>query len=335
MEKRQLGKTNRYVTKLGLGGASIGNLYTACTDQEAEETIKSSWDLGIRYFDTAPEYGHGLSERRMGDVLRSYDRNDYILSTKVGDLLYARHDKLPTENKFVDKLPFHLKHDYSYDGIMRAFEHSLHRLGLYRVDILLVHDLDPIIHEQKKYETHFKTYIESGYKALDELRSQGVIQAIGFGVKKWEVCAEAMKYGHYDCFMLQGNYTLLEQSALEGFLPLCVEKKISVLLAGPFASGILATGPVRGAYFHHREADEKILERVTLIQSICQRHQVPLQAAAIQFPLFHPAIASVVVGSRSVERMQKNVELMQWKIPEALWIDLKTAGILSREALTS
>jgi len=334
MKKRQLGTTDLQVTEIGFGGASIGNLYKKSTDEEASNAIQTSWDLGIRYFDTAPEYGHGLSEHRLGNSLRQYQRDDYVLSTKVGDLLYARHDKLPPETKFIDKLPFHLKHDYSYDGIMRAFENSLHRLGLHRVDILLVHDLDPIIHDQKNYEAHFKTYIEGGYKALDELRSQGVIRAVGFGVKKWEVCEEAMKYGDYDCFMLQGNYTLLEQPALATFLPLCVQKKISILLAGPFASGILATGPIKGAHFHHQEADQAILNRVEKIQEICQAHDVPLQAAAIQFPLFHPAIASVVVGTRSATRMQKNSEFTQVTIPEKLWDDLKTAGMIPTEAPT-
>lgn len=335
MKKRQLGKTDLYVTELGFGGASIGNLYEKSTAEAAQKAIHASWELGIRYFDTAPEYGHGLSEHRMGDALREFARDDYVLSTKVGDLLYARHDTLPPETKFIDKLPFHLTHDYSYDGIMRAFENSLHRLGLHRVDILLVHDLDPIIHEQKKYEAYFKTYVESGYKALAELRAQGVIRAVGFGVKKWQVCADAMKYGDYDCFMLQGNYTLLEQPALDTFLPLCVQKKIAILLAGPFASGILATGAVKGAYFHHKEADEQTLQRVAKIQAICQQHNVALQAVAMQFPLFHPAIASVVVGSRSAARMQKNVDFMHVNIPTKLWDDLKSEGVIPQEAPTA
>ena len=334
MKKRQLGNTDIYVTELGYGATSIGNLYKASTDEAAREAVNASWDLGVRYFDTAPEYGHGLSEHRLGNILRQYPRDDYVLSTKVGELLYARHDQLPAENKFIDKLPFHLKYDYSYDSIMRGFEDSLNRLGLHRIDILLVHDLDPVIHPQKTYEAHFKMYREEGYKALDELRSQGVVSAIGCGVKKWEVCAEALKYGDYDCFMLQGNYTLLEQPALEHFFPLCVKKKISILLAGPFASGILATGPVEGAYFHHKKADDKILQRVAKIQTICERYAVPLQAVAIQFPLFHPAIASVVLSTRSAERMQENLEFMQFNIPKQLWDDLKNESIIPMQAPT-
>ena len=329
MKKNRLGKTHLYVTALGLGGASLGGLYQESSFDEANDVINGSWDLGIRYFDTAPEYGNGLSERRMGDVLRPYPRDEYVLSTKVGDFLYAKPHELPSPSKFMGQLPFHLKYDYSYDAIMRTFEGSLQRLGLNRVDILLVHDLDPIIHEEKKFEHHFQTYISSGYKALDELRSQGLIQAIGLGVKKWEVCANAMKYGDYECFMLQGNFTLLEQPAVSSFLPLCVKKNISILLAGPFASGILATGPIQGTHFHHHTADEAVLNQVKHIQQICAAHNVPLQAAAIQFPLLHPAIASVVVGSRSKQRMEKNVEYFNFPIPASLWDDLRANGFIA------
>jgi len=329
MKKNRLGNTELYVTALSLGGASLGGLYEPSTVEEASNVISASWDLGIRYFDTAPEYGNGLSERRMGDALRNYPRDEYVLSTKVGDFLYAQHDQLPPESKFVGQLPFHLKYDYSYDAIMRTFEDSLQRLGLNRVDIIFVHDLDPIIHSEKEFKKHFQIYIESGYKALDDLRSQGVIQAIGLGVKQWEVCANAMKYGDYECFMLQGNFTLLEQPAVTTFLPLCLQKKISILLAGPFASGILATGPIKGTHFHHHEADDAIIKKVKLIQQICAVHNVPLQAAAIQFPLLHPAIASVVVGTRSKERMQKNVDYFNYPIPDSLWEDLKKQGIIT------
>lgn len=327
MKKRRLGNTNLYITEMGFGGASIGNLYSATTDQASHEVIATCWDLGIRYFDTAPEYGHGLSERRLGDALRDRSPEEFILSTKVGDVLYARHDLLPPVNKFIDKLPFHLKYDYSYDGVMRAFEDSLQRLGLNKVDILLVHDLDPIIHTEKKFSEYFKTYIEGGYKALDRLRNEGVVKAIGLGVKKWEVCDEALKYGTYECFMLQGNYTLLEQHGLN-FLDACLKKQISILLAGPYASGILATGPIKGAYFHHREASEEILEKVRLIEKICGSFNIPMQAAALQFPLKHPAIASVVVGSPSAESMRQNVKFLELPIPEKCWSALKAAGII-------
>lgn len=332
MKKRQLGRTDLWVSEIGFGGASIGNLYNECTDATSYEVMATCWDLGIRYFDTAPEYGHGLSERRMGDALRPHVREDYILSTKVGDILYARQDTPPPLNKFINKLPFHLRFDYSYDGVMRAFEDSLQRLGLSSVDILFVHDLDPVVHQEKQFSYFFKTYIESGYRALDQLRREGMIKAIGLGVKKWEVCQEVMKYGDYECFMLQGNYTLLEQPALDTFMETCVKKQISILLAGPYASGILATGAVQGAYFHHREADEEILKRVRIIQEICEAHQVPMQAAAMQFPLKHPAIASVVVGSASPQSMRNNVAYAEFSIPASLWDALKDAHIIPKHA---
>lgn len=332
MKKRKIGKTNLFVSEIGFGGASIGNLYNECTNAAAKEVIETCLDLGINFFDTAPEYGHGLSERRMGDTLRSQAKHDYVLSTKVGDILFARHDNSPPQSKFINKLPFHLRFDYSYDGVMRAFEDSLHRLGLHSIDILFVHDLDPVIHKEGSFLQHFKTYIDQGYKALDKLRSEGVIKAIGLGVKKWEVCAEAMKYGDYDCHMLQGNYTLLEQPAFDTFMDTCVKKQISILLAGPYASGILATGPVKGAYFHHSEADENILNKVKVIQDICESFHVPLQAAAIQFPLRHPAIASVVVGTASTHSMQQNVEFSQLSIPSALWDALKQQNIIPKES---
>jgi len=319
MKMRRLGNTDIYLSELAFGGASIGNLYTPCSNFCAQEAVETSWDLGIRYFDTAPEYGHGLSERRLGDALRQKNRDEYILSTKVGDFLYAHHRVAPKPNKFIDKLPFHLRYDYSYDGVMRGFEDSLQRLGLDKIDILLVHDLDPVIHQPNIFQQYFKTYIESGYKALEKLRSEGVIRALGLGVKKTDVCVEAAKHGDYDCFMLQGNYTLLEQHLSDEFLTMCAERHISILIAGPYASGILATGPVPGAYFHHREANAEIMRKVTEIQAICASFQIPLQAAAIQFPLTHPQVASVVVGAASAELMRSNVNFFEMKIPSALW----------------
>jgi D-threo-aldose 1-dehydrogenase len=334
MKKRQIGKTKLKTSEIGFGGASIGNLYQACSDSDARQAILTALNGGICYFDTAPEYGHGLSEKRLGDVLREYSPENYVLSTKIGDILYARHDVLPKNNKFIHKLPFHLKYDYSYDGVRRAFEDSLQRLGLNKIDMILVHDLDPIIHDEKKFKDYFKIYIEEGYKALHQLRSEGVISAIGLGVKKWEVCADAMKYGDYDCFMLQGNYTLLEQSALNEFFPRCLQQKISILLAGPYASGILATGAKQGAYFHHQEANETILAKVRHIENICAAHQVSLQAAALQFPMKNPVIASVVIGSASASSIEKNFSYAKEFIPTAFWEELKSARIIPENAPT-
>lgn len=334
MKKRQIASTEIWVSEIGFGGASIGNLYKPCTNENALNVLQECLDIGICYFDTSSEYGHGLSERRIGDCLRQYSKSDYSLSTKVGDLLYARHDKVPQKNKFIDKLPFFIQYDYSYDGVMRAYEDSLQRMGLHRADMILVHDLDPIIHKPAKYKEYFKTFVEGGYRALDELRSQGVIKAIGLGVKQWEVCEEAMKYGSYDCFMLQGNYTLLEQPALTTFLGKCVQENISIIQAGPFGSGILATGPIKGANFHHNEASSEIKDRVHQIQTICTAHNISMTAAALQFPLLHPAIACVLIGSQSATNIRNNVKHLMTDIPQELWDDLKTAGFIDQSAPT-
>lgn len=335
MKKNRVGNTALFVSDIGFGGASIGNLYQECSEEDARSTVTTALHSGINFFDTAPEYGRGLGERRLGDTLRLLPRNDYIVSTKVGDFLYARHDLLPEETKwFVKPLPFHLKFDYSYDGVMRSFEDSLQRLGLNKIDMILVHDLDPVVHDANTFEHHFKSYIEGGYKALDQLRSQGVINAIGLGVKKWEVCADAMQYGNYDCFMLQGNYTLLEQPAFEEFMPRCEKEHISILLAGPFASGILATGTKKGGYFHHQKANEVILAKVKKIEDICERYSVSLQAAAIQFPLKHPVIASVVIGTASPLSIERNIGYANEQIPSAFWDALKAEKIIPEKAPT-
>jgi D-threo-aldose 1-dehydrogenase len=335
VKKNQIGNTSLFVSEIGFGGASIGNLYQACRDEDAKLTVETAWRSGICYFDTAPEYGSGLSERRLGDFLRHHARRDYVLSTKVGDFLYARHDVLPEENKwFINTLPFHLKYDYSYDGVMRSFEDSLQRLGLNKIDMILVHDLDPVVHQPQEFKNHFKTYIDGGYKALHQLRSEGVIDAIGLGVKKWEVCEDAMQYGTYDCFMLQGNYTLLEQPAFDEFMPRCVQQHISILIAGPFASGILATGAKRGAHFHHQQASKEILAKVKKIENLCEQYAVSLQAAAIQFPMKHPAIASVVIGTASPVSIKKNLGFAEEKIPSVFWEALKSEKIIPENAPT-
>lgn len=335
MKKNRVGNTSLLVSEIGFGGASIGNLYQAYSEEEAKLTVTAAIDSGICYFDTAPEYGHGLSERRLGDVLRPYPKSDYVLSTKVGDFLYAHHDVLPVETKwFVKPLPFHLKFDYSYDGVMRSFEDSLQRLGLNKIDMILVHDLDPVVHDANTFKQHFKTYIEGGYKALHQLRSEGVISAIGLGVKKWEVCVDVMQHGQYDCFMLQGNYTLLEQPAFEEFMPLCEKEHISILLAGPFASGILATGTKKGGYFHHQKANDIILAKVKKIEDICEHYAVSLQAAAIQFPMKHPVIASVVIGTSSPSSIERNRGYASENIPNSFWETLKAEKIIPEKAPT-
>jgi D-threo-aldose 1-dehydrogenase len=326
--KRSLGKTSIKVTEIAFGGTAIGNLYQSMNNHDCQETIQAAWDAGIRYFDTAPQYGHGLSEHRLGHILKEYQREDFILSSKVGEVFTPSQGKVqPDEVWFVNPLPFESKQEFSYDAIMRGVEHSLHRLSTNVIDILHVHDLD---HKSlgSGFEDHFQTMMHSGYRALHELREQGVIKAISMGVKEWEVCERALSYGEFDCFMLQGSYTLLEQPAKE-FLDSCITRQISIIQAGPFSSGILVKGPVDGAHHHHTKAQQEVISKVKKIQRICQDFKVPMPAVAIQFPLSHPAIASVAIGMRSPHHVSTNLQWYATDIPSELWEELRNAKVIT------
>ena len=327
MQKNTLGKTDLQVTEIAFGGASVGNLYRAIDNAQAEAAIQAAWQAGIRYFDTAPQYGHGLSEHRLGHVLREYPREEFVLSTKVGEVFSPASGKAnPDEEWFVNPLPFESTQDYSYDAVMRGVEHSLHRLGLNQVDILHIHDLDHICLGED-FERHFQTAMTSGYKALNELREQGVVKALSLGVKEWQVCERALEYGDFDCFMLQGNYTLLEQPA-KAFLDRCVERQLSVIQAGPFSSGVLVKGPVEDATHHHTPAEQHVIDQVKKIQGICADFTVPMPAVAMHFTLSHPAIAAVAIGLRSPEQVAMNMAWYQTAIPEGVWEALRAEGII-------
>jgi len=312
---------------LGLGCASLGNLYRAIGDDAARSTVDAAWRAGMRTFDTAPYYGLGLSERRLGDALRERPRSEYCLSTKVGRLLDpdTRPELAPERHGFVTPMPFKVRYDYSYDGIMRSWEASLQRLGLARVDM---HGADNA--------RHFADLADSGYRALDELRRGGDIAAIGLGVNEWEVCAQAMTIGQFDCFLLAGRYTLLEQEPLHEFLPQCQRHGASIILGGAYNSGILATGARRGGAIHYNyePAPPAIVERVARIEAVCDAHGVTLAAAALQFPLAHPVIASVIPGLGSAARVEQTVALWREAIPAAFWQQLKDEGLLDPDAPT-
>lgn len=328
-KKRQIGKTNLQVTELGFGAATFGNLYRPMPDSAAKESIIKAMELGLNQFDTAPYYGFGLSERRVGDALREYDANDYVLSTKVGRILEPCA-KAEDKYGFCSPMPFEPKYDYSYDGIMRSFEHSIQRLGLSKIDILYMHDIGRATHGDD-HDRLFKIAMEGGYKAMDELRSQGLVSAIGLGVNEYEVCEQAMDHGYFDCFLLAGRYTLLEQKALESFLPRCVKENSSIILGGPYNSGILATGvrqPGVVAHYNYEPANETIINTVAKIEDICQEFNIPLAAAALQFPLAHPAVVSVIPGLSSANRVETTVEQMNINIPSEFWQALQNAGIL-------
>lgn len=332
LEQREIGKTGLKVDTLGFGCAPLGNLYRTVADSDARALLKSAIDIGFKYYDTAPHYGQGLSERRTGDALRTGSENDFVISTKVGRLLkpatYASE-----RHGFVSPMPFDIEYDYSYDGIMRSFEDSLQRLGRNHIDILYVHDIGEATHG-KDNERHMANAMNGGYKALDELRSQGMVKAIGLGVNEFEVCEQALDHGDWDCFLLAGRYTLLEQKALSTFFPKCEARNCSVIIGGPYNSGILASG-VQGdkvPYYNYEPATQDIIERVRKIETLCTEFGVNLPAAALQFPLAHRCVASVIPGIGRIAHTESTVALFNEKIPSDFWQALKQNALISEDA---
>jgi D-threo-aldose 1-dehydrogenase len=291
MQKRRVGKTSLEVTTFGLGTFPLGATQYGVSVDERQSVLQTAWDAGVRYFDTAPIYGRGASERAVGDAMRSRPRSDWILSTKVGRLLKPKAEwRTPVAE---GAMPFHDEFDYSYDGIMRSFEHSLQRLGLAKIDILLAHDLGAVQHGQDGYREALGILRKSGYRALDELRSSGTVDAIGLGVNETQPCLDVLEFGDWDVFLLAGRYTLLEQAPLDTLLPLCRNRRTSLIVGGAFNSGILAG---RDTY-NYAQPPQSVLDRVEALKSVCGRHGVALQAAAIQFPLGHSAVASAIPPS--------------------------------------
>ena len=329
-EQRQVGNTDLKLDTLGFGCASLGNLYQAISDQTAADVLQSAWSAGFRYFDTAPHYGQGLSERRTGDQLRG--QNDYILSTKVGRLLkpsgYASE-----RHGFVSPMPFDIHYDYSYDGVMRSFEDSLQRTGLDRIDILYMHDIGEVTHGDANAH-HFPIAMTGGYKAMAELRDQGLVKAIGLGVNEYQVCEQALEHGDWDCFLLAGRYTLLEQESLTSFLPKCEQRNCSIIIGGAYNSGILATGTRGGGTLHYDYGppSQAIIDKVRLLENLCDEHSISLAAAALQFPLAHPAVASVIPGMGSVRRIRQTLDLFQQSIPDAFWQALRDEQLVHENA---
>ena len=321
-------------TELGFGTAPLGNLYRATGPEEAQKTLEAAWKAGIRYYDTAPLYGLGLSETRLNRFLFGKKRKDYVLSTKVGRLLQVCDPALRTGiGKFFDTPSRREIYDYSYDGFMRSIEFSLERLGVDSIDVIFIHDVDVFNHKTVAVrDSHVKTILKSGIKALEKLRAEKVIKAYGAGVNEWEVCEILAKNADVDIFLLAGRYTLLEQESLNSFLPLCEERGIGIVLGGPYNSGILATGPKPGAWYNYDPAPTAILERVAKIEAICKRHKVKLAQAALRFPMHHRQVVSVIPGGVSPREVASNAATLDAKIPKALWKDLKAAGLLHMNA---
>ena len=323
-------------TELGFGAAPLGNLYRPLTEKEARATLDAAWACGCRHYDTAPLYGYGLSETRLNGFLRAKPRDGYLVSTKVGRLLeLCPPEPRARENRFFETPSRRAAFDYSYDGVMRSLEFSLERLGLDRVDLVYAHGLDVFIQGgQEASDARVRELIDGGYKALAKLRDGGAVQAFGVGAHEWRVAEKLARAGPFDIVLLAGRYTLLEQEALDSFLPYCVESKVGVVVGGPFNSGVLATGAKRGAFYDYAPASEAVLERVRRIEALCKTHAVKLAQAALRFPLSHPAVVGVVAGAQKASEVRRNATTLDAEIPPAFWRALKAEGLLRADAPT-
>lgn len=327
---RPLGRSGLKVTTLGFGGAPLGDLYAHLDEASAVATVEAALASGINLVDTSPLYGHGLSEHRIGAALRRSGRKDVVISTKVGRIaepFAGRGDG----SGYLGGLPHGLRFDYSYDGAMRSLEQSALRLGVDRLDVVLIHDVDVWTHGADMIERRFAEATDGAYRALEKLRAAGAVKAIGVGVNEAQMCERFARAGDFDTMLLAGRYSLLEQPALTSFMPLALEKGIGLMLGGVFNSGILATGPVAGAKYNYQPAPPQILARVAAIEAICARHGVPLRRAALQFPLGHPAVASLVMGAAKPEEVADQVTELSAPIPAALWTELKAEGLLGAD----
>ncbi|HLW60988.1 MAG TPA: aldo/keto reductase [bacterium] len=325
-ERVLLGRTRLTVTRLGLGTAPLGGLFEAVADRRAHATVERAYETGLRFFDTAPLYGYGLAEQRIGHVLRGKPRGEYVLSTKVGRLLRAGAP--PDLTQFDRGKPFYQGtpdvspiFDFSYDGVMRSIEESLTRLELDRVDILHIHDPD----------AHYPEACGGAYRALDHLRREGTIAAVGAGMNQAELLERFVREVDLDCVLVAGRYTLLDQAALGGLLPACRARQVAVIVGGVYNSGILAD-PRMGATFDYVPAPPGLVAKAQHIHAICQRHGVPLKAAALQFPFGHPAVSAVLIGCRSSAEVDENIQCLRYPIPAALWENLRRERLLPADA---
>lgn len=330
--RRRLGQTDVEVTELGFGGASIGELFVRVSERDAAATVAAAWDAGVRYFDTAPWYGRGLSELRTGAGLRDHPRAEYALSTKVGRYLRPSVADDFDGSPWVGGCRNDVVFDYTYDGIMRSVEQSRLRLGITRFDLAVIHDLDRLYFDEATWDAHFRDLTTSGWRALDELRSSGQIRAIGAGINARGLITRFLDALDLDVFLVAMPYTLLHQEVLDDEFPAAVDRGAGFVIGAVFQSGILATGAVEGATYDYAPAPPEIMERVRRIEAVCTRHGVPLSAAALQFPLGHPAVASVIPGAFHPDQVERNVAAFRHPIPADLWAELKQEGLLRADA---
>lgn len=325
MKKRNIGQTGIEVDVLGVGGAPFGGNFATLERSGAVGVLEAAFAAGLSYVDTAPYYGFGRSERVVGDMVRG---RPYVLSTKVGRLLVPGAAPDPMSYGMVDPLPFHPVYDYGYDGVMRGFEDSLQRLGLDRIDILLVHDIGEFQHGKSENARHFGDLANGGYRALAELKAAGKVSAIGLGVNENEICLRALEMGKWDVFLLAGRYTLLEQTPLDGLFPACQAAGTTIICGGPFNSGVL----VGREMWNYAKAPADVVSRVQKLKSIAATHDVPLPAAALQFPLAHPVVSSIIPGSRSAAEFTGILEWAALDIPAEFWVALRAASLVHPEA---
>ena len=324
LEKKILGSTGLEVTRIGLGCAALGGLYGDIPDEQAHAVVQQAIDLGLNLFDTAPLYGAGRSEIRVGHVLRSIPRDSFVLCTKVGRVLdpVEPGDDNRGQDIYDNPPPFKPVFDFSYDGVMRSFEESLQRLQLDRVDILHIHDPD----------AHYDDAIRGAYPAIAKLREQGLISGVSAGMNQWEMLADFGRAGDFDCFLLAGRYSLLEQESLDELLPLCEEKNIGILAGGTYNSGILAKGAKEGAKFNYADAPAEVIAKAQKLEQVSERHGVNIKAAASQFALAHPVITAIIPGTRRPKRVLENFELLKETIPSDYWAELKAEGLVRADA---
>ncbi len=332
--RRPIGRTALSVPELGFGAASLGNLYAPVADADARAAIDAALAAGLRYVDTAPHYGRGLSERRVGDAVRL--QPDTIVSTKVGRLMDpdASITDDSERNGFRSPMPFRMRYDYTHDGILRSHEHSLQRMGVAQVDLLYVHDIGRYTHGEAADGYWQQLTSGGGLKALERLRDEGTIAGFGIGVNEIQVCLDVMAETRLDAVLLAGRYTLLEQAALDALFPACAAAGTSIVIGGPYNSGILATGTRRGGTVHYDygPAPEHVLTRVRGIEQVADRHGVALPAAALAFVLAHPLVASVIPGIGSAARVTQTADLYHAPIPPAFWDELRGEGLLRTDA---
>jgi D-threo-aldose 1-dehydrogenase len=336
-EIRRLGPTKVEVTRLGFGGGTLGDPVEVIDEAQADLTVEAAYAAGIGHFDTSPWYGNGKSEHRLGRVLRTKPRDSFVLSTKVGRVYFRPRDPMTfSQSRWAGGLPFDLRFDYTRAGVLRSYEDSLMRLGLNRVDALLIHDLD--LRHQKTEEGVRAAFEQleagGGYAALAELKAGGEIRAIGAGINHTGMIPRFLERFEIDFFLVAMPYTLLDQPALAEELPLCLERGASVVIGAVFASGILARGPAAGALYAYQPAADDVLERTRRIAAVCAHHDVPLAAAALQFPLHHPAVASVIPGPDSPAQVRANLQHMRQVVPADFWAELKAARLIDPAAPT-